>query len=117
MNSKLVELAEKDSIYEEVAPMLFGDQFAKEAKRERPTAGPGQGYELHHTLSEAAEFSEPWFLQRGRNEPKPLRLPVWSRKGTRKGTLPTIPIQSSKLRKRELCPEGERIEPVKKETN
>ena len=32
MNSKLVELAEKDTIYEEAAPMLFGDQFAKEAK-------------------------------------------------------------------------------------
>ena len=32
MNGKLVELAEKDSIYEEAAPMLFGDQFAKEAK-------------------------------------------------------------------------------------
>ena len=32
MNSKLVELAEKDAIYEEAAPMLFGDQFAKEAK-------------------------------------------------------------------------------------
>ena len=36
MNSKLVELhvhvAEKDSIYEKASPMLFGDQFAKEAK-------------------------------------------------------------------------------------
>ena len=32
MNSKLVELADKDSIYEEAAPMLFGDQFAKQAK-------------------------------------------------------------------------------------
>jgi hypothetical protein len=32
MNGKLVELAEKDSIYEKAAPMLFGDEFAKEAK-------------------------------------------------------------------------------------
>ena len=32
MNSKLVELADKDSIYEEAPPMLFGDHFAKEAK-------------------------------------------------------------------------------------
>ena len=34
MNYKLIELAEKDSIYmhEDVPPMLFGDQFAKEAK-------------------------------------------------------------------------------------
>ena len=31
MNSKLVELADKDSIYEE-APLMFGDHFAKEAK-------------------------------------------------------------------------------------
>ena len=32
MNGKLVELVEKDSIYEKAAPLLFGDQFAKEAK-------------------------------------------------------------------------------------
>ena len=32
MNYKLIELAEKDSIYEDAPPMLFGDQFAKEAK-------------------------------------------------------------------------------------
>ena len=32
MNSKLIELAEKDSIYEDAPPMLFGDQFTKEAK-------------------------------------------------------------------------------------
>ena len=32
MNSKLIELAEKDSIYEDAPPMLFGDRFAKEAK-------------------------------------------------------------------------------------
>ena len=32
MNFKLIELAEKDSIYEDASPMLFGDQFAKEAK-------------------------------------------------------------------------------------
>ena len=32
MNPKLTELAEKDDIYESAAPMLFGDQFAKEAK-------------------------------------------------------------------------------------
>ena len=29
MNNKLIELAEKDSIYEDASPMLFGDQFAK----------------------------------------------------------------------------------------
>ena len=32
INSELIELAEKDSIYEDASPMLFGDQFAKEAK-------------------------------------------------------------------------------------
>ena len=32
MNNKLIELAEKDSIYEDASPMLFGDQFAKQAK-------------------------------------------------------------------------------------
>ena len=32
MNGKLVELVEKYLIYEKAAPMLFGDQFAKEAK-------------------------------------------------------------------------------------
>ena len=32
MNNKLIELAEKDSIYENASPLLFGDQFAKEAK-------------------------------------------------------------------------------------
>ena len=33
MNSKLVELADKDSIYEEAPLMLFGDQFTKEARK------------------------------------------------------------------------------------
>ena len=42
MNGKLVELAEKDSIYEKAAPMQFGDQFAKEAK-ERTNCGPWIG--------------------------------------------------------------------------
>ena len=32
MNGKLVELADKDAIYEDAPPMLFGDCFAKEAK-------------------------------------------------------------------------------------
>ena len=32
MNNKLIELAEKDSIYEDASPMLFGDQFTKQAK-------------------------------------------------------------------------------------
>ncbi len=32
MNNKLIELSEKDSIYEKAPPLLFGDQFAKEAK-------------------------------------------------------------------------------------
>jgi hypothetical protein len=32
MNDKLVELSEKDTIYEDASPMLFGNQFAKEAK-------------------------------------------------------------------------------------
>ena len=32
MNGKLVELADKDAIYEDGPPMLFGDRFAKEAK-------------------------------------------------------------------------------------
>ena len=30
MNGKLVELADKDAIYEDAPPMLFGDRFAKE---------------------------------------------------------------------------------------
>ena len=32
MNGKLVELADKDSIYEEAPLMCFGDWFAKEVK-------------------------------------------------------------------------------------
>ena len=32
MSGTLVELADKDAIYEEAPPMLFGDHFAKEAK-------------------------------------------------------------------------------------
>ena len=32
MNSKLIELADKDSIYEDAPPELFGEKFAKEAK-------------------------------------------------------------------------------------
>ena len=32
MNGKLVELADRDAIYEEASPILFGDRFAKEAK-------------------------------------------------------------------------------------
>ena len=30
--NKLIELAEKDCIYEDASPILFGDQFTKEAK-------------------------------------------------------------------------------------
>ena len=32
MNNKLIELVEKDSIYEDVSPMLFRDQFTKQSK-------------------------------------------------------------------------------------
>ena len=32
MNSKLSDLAKKDAIYEDAAPELFSDKFAKEAK-------------------------------------------------------------------------------------
>ena len=32
MNGKLVELADRDAIYEEASHILFGDRFAKEAK-------------------------------------------------------------------------------------
>ena len=32
MNPKLIDLSEKDAIYENAPPFLFGDQFAKEAK-------------------------------------------------------------------------------------
>ena len=32
MNNKLIELSEKDSIYEDAPPMLLVDQFAKETK-------------------------------------------------------------------------------------
>ena len=32
MNDKVIELSEKDSIYEDATPTLFGDQFAKKQK-------------------------------------------------------------------------------------
>lgn len=57
MNSKLVELAEKDAIYEEAAPMLFGDQFAKEAK-ERTNCGPWTGLRTAaHTFKDSRIFT------------------------------------------------------------
>lgn len=47
MNGKLVELSDKDSIYGDAAPMLFGYKFAKEVKEcedqlrylDRPSSG------------------------------------------------------------------------------
>ena len=51
MNSKIVELAGKDSIYKEAATMLFGDLFAKDAKeREYTNCRPWTGLLAAHTF-------------------------------------------------------------------
>ena len=89
MNNKLVELAKND-IYEKAAPMLLGDQFAKEVK-ERTNCGPWTGLRTAaHTFKDSriSELLPSQFMLRGWHKPKPLQLPVWSSKGT----LPTIPI-------------------------
>lgn len=55
MNPKLSDLAEKDAIYEDAAPELFGDKFAKEAKEREEqlhclnrASGRGRGQHFHH---------------------------------------------------------------------
>ena len=51
MNNKLVDLANKDSIYAESGPMLFGDSFFRQAKEREEqlrcldkATGKGQQY-------------------------------------------------------------------------
>ena len=56
MNGKLVELAEKDSIYEKAAPMVFGDQFARRQKKEGTNCGPWIGLLTASTFRDSRIF-------------------------------------------------------------
>ena len=56
MNPKLSDLAEKDAIYEDAAPELFSDKFAKEAKECEEqlrclgrALGQGKGHHFQHS--------------------------------------------------------------------
>ena len=116
MNGKLVELAEKDSIYEKAAPALFGDQFAKKAKEKEDQlralnrATNRSNFQRPQNYFQTAALT---VQPREWHEPRSTRLPIRNRKGT----LPPISVQNIDWRKRKLCPEGERKDLVKKRTN
>ena len=110
MNNKLIELSEKDSIYENASPFLFGDQFAKEAKEREEqlrcldkAAGRGRPQNFYNRRPPSGP------APRGRHTLQPPRLQP------RKGTFPPIPqVRQPEPRKRKLPPERERQGPVKR---
>ena len=108
MNGKLVELADKDTIYEEAPPMLFGDRFAKEAKeREDQLRALDRATGRSQFQRPQNFYNRPQGFRRG-HEPEPSRHPVWD-----KGTLSALSIQSHP-RKRKLHPEGNGEKPVQR---
>ena len=98
-NPKLSDLAEKESIYEDAAPELFGDKFVKEAKEReeqlcclnRASGKRGRG-QHHHHLTRAALWPE------GR---QPNLLLQRSPHAQGKGEVPAIPeVKKPRSRKK-----------------
>ena len=105
MNPKLSELADKDSVYKDAPPMLFGDQFAKEAKERRATSLLGQSMKSRKRPTPTRLQPPPsGFKSRGRHERWATRP---AQPQLRKGTLPPIQKFPKLSRKRELSPQRE----------
>lgn len=73
MNPKLVDMAEKDAIFEDAAPELFGDKFAKEAKDREDQLrcldrASGRGRNHHHF-----QYGRPLAPRRGGSNSGPRR--------------------------------------------
>ena len=97
---KLIEFADKDEIYEETSPLLFGDKIAKEAiEREDQLQYLDRASSSQNSYQRNQNFHNcyPQNLPlRGRQEHGLRRPTIWN---TRKGMLPSLPQTRNEQRK------------------